>query len=94
MCVVHCIHIVTRWTEHQRLSLPPTSELQQHISIQHSMPAAVQAEFLKRNPTKKLVVGVAIDGSALSDRALQTACGLIQQERGDRLVILHVADSR
>lgn len=65
----------------------------QHTS-QHSMPKAVEDEFLKRNPTKKLVVGVAIDGSALSDRALQTACGLIQQERGDRLVILHVADSR
>jgi nucleotide-binding universal stress UspA family protein len=58
------------------------------------MPLAVEAEFLKRNPCKKLTVGVAIDGSALSEKALQAACGLIQQERGDRLVILHVSDSR
>jgi hypothetical protein len=57
------------------------------------MPRSSEEEFLKRNPTKKLVVGVAIDGSALSDKALQTACGLVQQQRGDRLVILHVADS-
>lgn len=57
------------------------------------MPHSAEVEFLKRNPTKKLVVGVAIDGSALSDKALQTACGLVQQQRGDRLVILHVSDS-
>jgi nucleotide-binding universal stress UspA family protein len=53
-----------------------------------------ETEFLKRNPSKKLIVGVAIDGSALSDKALQTACNLVQQNRGDRLVILHVADNR
>lgn len=58
------------------------------------MPLACEAEYLKRNPSKKLIVGVAIDGSTLSDNALQTACSLVQQERGDRLVILHVADSR
>ena len=57
------------------------------------MPLAVEAEFLKRNPKKQLCVGVAIDGSALSDKALQAACSLVQQARGDRLVILHVADS-
>lgn len=57
------------------------------------MPLAVDTELLKRNPTKKLTVGVAIDGSALSDKTLQAACNLIQQQRGDRLVILHVSDS-
>lgn len=57
------------------------------------MPLHVEEEFLKRNPSKKLIVGVAIDGSDLSEKALQAACGLVQQGRGDRLVILHVADS-
>lgn len=58
------------------------------------MPLACETELLKRNPSKKLIVGVAIDGSTLSDKALQTACNLVQQQRGDRLVILHVEDSR
>lgn len=49
---------------------------------------------MKRTPSKRLIMGVAIDGSTLSDKALQHACGLVQKERGDRLVILHVADSR
>jgi nucleotide-binding universal stress UspA family protein len=57
------------------------------------MPVHAQLALLKRNPSKRLNVGVAIDGSALSDKALQTACGLIQHERSDRLIILHVADS-
>lgn len=48
---------------------------------------------MKRNPSKKLVIGVAIDGSNISDRALETACGVYNLARGDRLVILHVADS-
>lgn len=58
------------------------------------MPKQVEAEFLKRTPSKRLIVGVAIDGSTLSDKALHHACSLVQKDRGDRLVILHVADSR
>lgn len=50
--------------------------------------------FLKRNPSKKLVIGVAIDGSKISDDALEAACGLYSEKRKDRLVILHVADSK
>lgn len=57
------------------------------------MPIQVDAEFLKRNPSKRLVVGVAIDGSAISEKALQNACLLVQPMRGDKLIILHVSDS-
>ena len=52
----------------------------------------VEEEFLKRNPSKKQIIGVAIDGSLLSDKALQAACGFYSAARGDKLVILHVSD--
>lgn len=57
------------------------------------MPLAIEESFLRRNPSKKLVIGVAIDGSNLSDSALQAACAFYDEKRKDRLVILHVADS-
>jgi hypothetical protein len=57
------------------------------------MAAKTEEEFLKREKPVKLVVGVAVDGSTLSDRALATACSCVQEQRGDRLVLLHVADS-
>eukprot|EP00878_Enallax_costatus_P045061 GHUV01053929.1.p1 GENE.GHUV01053929.1~~GHUV01053929.1.p1 ORF type:complete len:134 (+),score=30.85 GHUV01053929.1:38-439(+) len=58
------------------------------------MPLAIEEYFLKHNPSKTLVVGVAIDGSNLSDRALETACQFYNEKRKDKLVILHVADSK
>jgi hypothetical protein len=56
------------------------------------MPVSIQEEFLKRNPSKRLNIGVAIDGSSISDQALTTACGIYDGRRGDRLFLLHVAD--
>lgn len=58
------------------------------------MPLAVEAGFLKHNPSKTLVIGVAIDGSNMSDRALETACQFYNEKRKDKLVILHVSDSK
>ncbi|WIA39336.1 hypothetical protein OEZ86_005448 [Tetradesmus obliquus] len=57
------------------------------------MPSTLEEAFLQKNPKKKLVIGVAIDGSNISDKALATACGFYNAARGDRLVILHVSDS-
>lgn len=39
-----------------------------------------------------MTIGVGIDGSDMSDRALQVATSIYSRIRGDRLVILHVAD--
>lgn len=58
------------------------------------MPLQAEEAFLKRNPSRKLVIAVAIDGSTISDQALQVACSLYSEKRKDRLVILHVSDSR
>jgi hypothetical protein len=57
------------------------------------MPSNVAAALLGKNPSKKLIIGVAIDGSLLSDKALRTACEYCVPRRGDKLVILHVSDS-
>lgn len=57
------------------------------------MPSTLEEAFLQKTPKKKLVIGVAIDGSNISDKALATACGFYNAARGDRLVILHVSDS-
>jgi hypothetical protein len=57
------------------------------------MPSTLEEAFLQKNPKKKLVIGVAIDGSNISDKALATACGFYNAARGDKLVILHVSDS-
>jgi hypothetical protein len=57
------------------------------------MPSTLEEAFLQKNPKKKLVIGVAIDGSNISDKALATACAFYNAARGDRLVILHVSDS-
>ncbi|KAF6255956.1 universal stress protein family-domain-containing protein [Scenedesmus sp. NREL 46B-D3] len=57
------------------------------------MPSTLEEAYLQKNPKKNLVVGVAIDGSNISDKALATACGFYNAARGDRLVILHVSDS-
>jgi hypothetical protein len=58
-----------------------------------TMPSTLEEAYLQKNPKKKLVIGVAIDGSNISDKALATACGFYNAARGDRLVILHVSDS-
>eukprot|EP00877_Chromochloris_zofingiensis_P000888 jgi/Chrzof1/107/Cz01g03220.t1 len=57
------------------------------------MPSTLEEHFLKRYGEKGFTIGVAIDGSNLSDKALQAACGFYSKERGDKLVILHVSDA-
>ena len=46
----------------------------------------------KDHQKKKLRVGVAIDGSGVSEKALLLGGRLLHQDRLDRLYILHVSD--
>jgi hypothetical protein len=54
------------------------------------MPLSVEAAFLGKKPTLK--IGVAVDGSVMSDKALAWACSWYDKKKGDQLVILHVSD--
>lgn len=57
------------------------------------MPSNAEVALLRRNPNRRLAVGVAIDGSVVSDRAFAVAAGFVHPARGDRLIALHVSDS-
>ncbi len=48
--------------------------------------------FLERHHDSRLVVAAGLDGSSVSDQALAVANALVHKERGDKLVMLHVAD--
>ena len=54
---------------------------------------AVQT-FLNNNPPYglRLNIGVAVDGSDVSERAVKAAVSLVHQHRADKLHILHVFD--
>jgi hypothetical protein len=54
--------------------------------------AMLDADFLARG-RKRLNIGVAIDGSQMSDRALAAAACFYDAKRGDVLLLLHVADA-
>lgn len=60
----------------------------QHLPGISDMPA--QEEFVMQDGDK-LHVGVAVDGSALSEKALRAGCSVVQAARRDGLSILHVA---
>ena len=56
--------------------------------VDSAHPFAVSKEHIK----KKLRVGVAIDGSGVSEKAFLLGSRLLHQDRRDKLYILHVAD--
>ena len=57
------------------------------------MGASVSAISLPKDLTKrKLKVGVAIDGSKVSEKALSLGGRLLHPDRRDKIYILHVAD--
>jgi hypothetical protein len=56
------------------------------------LPFACSA-FLERHKDPRLVISVGVDGSSVSDQALAVGNSLLHKDRGDKLVMLHVADS-
>jgi hypothetical protein len=49
------------------------------------MPWSADADWVKQHPDQRLVIGVAVDGSALGDKALAAAAALHRERRGDRV---------
>lgn len=49
------------------------------------MPWNADVEWLKQHPDPRLVVGVAVDGSSIGDKALQAAVALHRERRADRV---------
>lgn len=49
-------------------------------------------ELTRHYPKGNLVVGVGVDGSQMSNRAVEVACTMIDKKRKDRLLLLHVSD--
>eukprot|EP00884_Botryococcus_braunii_P020713 jgi/Botrbrau1/7325/Bobra.247_3s0020.1 len=49
--------------------------------------------FQERHKDSRIVVGVGVDGSSVSDQALAVGNSLVSKDRGDKLVMLHVADA-
>lgn len=49
-------------------------------------------ELAHRYPKGSITIGVGVDGSQMSDKAVEMACQLWNCRRKDKLVLLHVAD--
>lgn len=58
------------------------------------MSGPLDADFLAKHGKKKLNIGVGIDGSQMSDKALAAAACMFDGKRGDQLCLLHIADSQ
>lgn len=49
------------------------------------MPHNAEEEWNRQHPDLKLVVGVAVDGSAIGDKALAVAAAFYREKRADRV---------
>jgi hypothetical protein len=56
-----------------------------------SSAGAAPASDFEHYSRRRLSIGVAIDGSQLSEKALKAACAFLNPARKDELTILHVA---
>ncbi|GBF87382.1 flagellar associated protein [Raphidocelis subcapitata] len=57
------------------------------------MPLDAEAEWTRQHPDERLIIGVAVDGSSIGDKALAVAAGFYREKRGDKIVLLHVSDA-
>lgn len=48
------------------------------------MPSTAEADWARAHPDERLVIGVAVDGSSIGDKALAVAAGFFKEKRGDK----------
>lgn len=46
---------------------------------------SAEEEWVKQHPDERIVIGVAVDGSSIGDKALAVAAGFFKEKRGDKV---------
>jgi hypothetical protein len=49
-----------------------------------TMPLDAEADWVRQHPDERLIIGVAVDGSSIGDKALAVAAGFYREKRGDK----------